>query len=126
MKAWDFFHDKFKRNGVDNNGQEIRIEGNDRSDDNKSASYDPHPNSSADYIQVGFYGNSWAANTYNSTPDIIGHEFTHSIGFNLSNLPLMKGVGEAGALGESFADFFGVLIEADSQINLLFGNGRMK
>ncbi|MBN2128307.1 MAG: M4 family metallopeptidase [Sedimentisphaerales bacterium] len=42
------------------------------------------------------------------TRDIFGHEFTHLVQYNTSNLAYKN---ESGALNESFADFFGTMVE---------------
>ena len=81
-------------------------------------------NSSSFYVNIGYPGNQnnacWnvmgiscgkgngSDTGYFISLDVIGHEFTHGIINSTSELP---NYGEAGALGESFADIFGTMVE---------------
>jgi len=65
-------------------------------------------------------GNGTTHNAY-TTPDIVGHELTHGVNKFSANL---NNRYEPGALNESFADIFGILVEAYStgSINWVFGD----
>ncbi|BCO08884.1 hypothetical protein GF1_12600 [Desulfolithobacter dissulfuricans] len=53
--------------------------------------------------------------------DVVGHEYTHAISSRTARFVYAE---EAGALDESFADFFGVMISNDGEItNWLIGEG---
>lgn len=96
------FKSIYGRNGMDDNGKEIRVHANDpETADN--AKFAPG-NSKFDRIKIG----SITGGTLLATYDIAGHEFTHGVDQNSGNLTYER---ESGALDESFSDIFGLMIE---------------
>ena len=101
--AWDYFQTKFNRNGFDNKGSLIRV----------STDYNP-----ANINRTAFSPYDKQINvTFDSIPgsigigsflDICAHEFTHAVIEYSTKLDFK---GEPGALGESFGDIFGEVIE---------------
>ncbi|MDG2443787.1 MAG: DUF4214 domain-containing protein, partial [Luminiphilus sp.] len=61
------------------------------------------------YIYFGS-GNGTSTNNYAISTDVAAHEFTHGVVNSTSNLEYSF---ESGALNESYADFFGVLIDGE-------------
>ncbi|GAB4419555.1 MAG: hypothetical protein OHK0039_32140 [Bacteroidia bacterium] len=104
QQARSYFHNSFARDGFDDDGRRLRILA-DWVDPNGF----PHPDAmfergrQADYLYLGAIDNLSLA-----TPDIVGHEYTHSIVAHTARLAYER---ESGALEESFADIFGVLVE---------------
>lgn len=98
--TWDFYHALFGRNSIDDDGMKI--------------------------IQTVHYGQSYANafwdgeqmiygdgdqeifGSFTTDPDIIGHELTHGVVQYESNLIYQ---GQSGALNESLADVFGIMIK---------------
>ncbi len=102
QEAWDMYKNTYGRNGVNNNGKEIRIHGNDPgATDNAFYVYG---NKKYDRIKIG----STSQGTLIATYDIGGHEFTHGVDQHTAKLEYEL---ESGALDESFADIFGLMTE---------------
>jgi len=104
--AWDYFKDIHDREGMDGLGEDIvRVWAD--ADFPNNASYTPpsRKRGNKHYLKFG----TWEASGNNlATLDVVGHEFSHGVIRDLSGLWM---VNEAGALNESFADIFGLLVE---------------
>lgn len=107
-RSWEFFKNTYGRKGMDNNNKKVRVIGNSTLEDN--AYWDLI--SGCDYIVIGSSseGNRFGipAGTNFASLDLGGHEFTHGIARREANFVYE---GESGALDESFADIFGVMVE---------------
>ncbi|NJL76723.1 MAG: T9SS type A sorting domain-containing protein [Saprospiraceae bacterium] len=105
-KAYEYFLSKFNRNSINGQGGTIisfiNVTEDDRSDMDNAFWHGT----------AMFYGNGNRA--FNSplakSLDVAGHEISHGVVQNTANLEYF---GESGALNESFADVFGVLIDRD-------------
>lgn len=108
QKAWDYFYETFDLEGPDGEGKGTRI-WVDWSDANGEEIGDAmfEPSSKSNYLYVGSKNQRSLA-----TLDIIGHEYSHGVVAGSAGLVYER---ESGALDESFADIFGVLIEAYTQ-----------
>lgn len=115
-RSIDFYQTVFARNGYDNAGGDISIYQNAGfvGVDKNKQHYKYYGNASFSFtggvMQVGNNtGNTYDGNNddWNSL-DIIGHELTHGVTGNTSNLNYQ---GESGALNESFSDILGTYIE---------------
>ncbi len=107
-KSWDYFKDRHNRDGLKDNGKEVRVKVN----------YSGSPKYvhdryffnmfSSDYIYVGQsdLGNKW------NCIDVIGHEFTHGVIHYTAELARS---GEGGAIAESICDIFGFMVERYTQ-----------
>lgn len=98
-KTWDYYMYQHNRNSVDNNGFKL-------------LSYIHYNTGYANAFWDGSrmtYGDGNGTSTYIfTTIDICGHEITHGVTENSSNLNYSN---ESGALNESFSDIFGTCIE---------------
>lgn len=104
QKTWDFYKQTtLNRNGMTGWGKHVRVIGDFPLASGVGAGYIQDPSSFEDHILVGKLGNNYMA-----TYDVIGHEFTHGVIKN--SYPLDDGK-IAGALGESFGDMFGFMVE---------------
>lgn len=102
QESWDMYKNIYGRNGMNNNGKEIRVHGNDQNyTDNAVYVYG---NKNYDRIKIG----STSQGTLLATYDIAGHEFTHGVDQHSGKLEYEL---ESGALDESFADIFGLMTE---------------
>lgn len=98
--SWDFYHDLFGRNSIDNKGLLIKQYVHfDIGMDN--AYWDGRRMVYGDGDGVVF-------TSFTSDIDVIGHELTHGVTENESNLDYEN---QAGALNESFSDIFGIMIK---------------
>ncbi|MDH5382794.1 MAG: hypothetical protein OEW75_18205, partial [Cyclobacteriaceae bacterium] len=96
--SWDYFSNAHGRNGLDNNGSEIRVEAN-------YSGWDLYERKDGrDYIRDGVTenGNHW------TSPESTGHEFTHGV---IKHAVDFAESGEPLFLEESFCDIFGVMVE---------------
>ncbi len=110
QKAWDYYLNIHNRLGMTGGsyGNHIRVRADNPRPTTSSngawgASYVRSGNN--DYILIGYNESN---DTYCSTYDILGHEFTHGVIYNSRQLPYEK---VSGAINESFADIFGFLVE---------------
>lgn len=98
-KTYDYFWNQHNRNSIDNNGFKL-------------LSYVHYNTNYANAFWDGTrmtYGDGNGTSTFIfTTLDICGHEITHGLTSNSSNLIYN---GESGALNESYSDIFGTLIE---------------
>lgn len=104
-KAYDYYLNNFNRNSISGNGDNILSFVN-VVDENGRAMDNAFWNGKA-----MFYGNGSQA--FLSLPkalDVAGHELTHGVIQNTANLIYEN---EPGAINESFADIFGVMIDRD-------------
>lgn len=98
--SWDFYWDLFGRNSIDNRGLMIKQYVHfDKGMDN--AYWDGRRMVYGDGDGVVF-------TSFTSDIDVIGHELTHGVTENESNLDYEN---QAGALNESFSDIFGIMIK---------------
>lgn len=102
--VWNFYKTLFKRNSINNSGmpiiQTIRFREN---------PFEPYYNAFWDGEQM-FYGTGdpKLTNSFTADLDIIGHELTHGVIDFEARFEYEK---QSGALNESFADVFGILIK---------------
>ena len=98
--SWDFYWQLFGRNSIDNKGLLIR----------QYVHYDKGMDNAYWDGRRMVYGDGdgkvFTSFTYDI--DIIGHELTHGVTENESNLDYEE---QAGALNESFSDIFGIMIK---------------
>lgn len=98
-KTYDYYFNQHNRNSIDGNGFKLM-------------SYVHYNSNYANAFWDGTkmtYGDGNGTSTYIfTTIDICGHEITHGLTSNSSNLVYN---GESGALNESYSDIFGTLIE---------------
>lgn len=104
QKAWDYFEETFDLDGPDGDGKATRV-WVDWKDANGDFIADAmfEPSSKSNYLYIGHNANGSLA-----TLDIIGHEYSHGVVAGSAGLVYER---ESGALDESFADIFGLLIE---------------
>jgi len=111
-RSMDFFKDTYGRNGVKNkNNTRVKVFGN--STIPNTALYRRSLSDNIfDFIE---FGTTDASNVYGAPAginyaslDIGGHELTHGVTYSEANF---ADSGEPGALDESFADIFGVMVE---------------
>ena len=104
-KAYDYFKNVFNRNSISGSGGNI-VSFINIADEDGSSMGNAFWNGAA-----MFYGNGDGAfQPLARGLDVAGHEMTHGVVQNTANLEYQ---GESGALNESFADVFGVLIDRD-------------
>ncbi len=102
--AYDYYKNTFSRNSID--GQGGTITGFINVTDNNLSMDNAYWNGEA-----MFYGNGGSVfYPLARGLDVAGHELTHGVVQNTANLRYQN---EAGALNESFADIFGVMIDRD-------------
>ncbi|MEI7978520.1 MAG: M4 family metallopeptidase [Bacteroidota bacterium] len=99
QKTWDFFKNKYNRNGMTGWGKHVKLITNFLLTGYINNNYDKD-----DYI---FISNNSIGNR-EVTYDIVAHEFTHGIINNSQPLPNEK---VSGSINESFADIFGFMFE---------------
>jgi bacillolysin len=102
--SYDYFKNTFNRNSIDGQGGTVTSFIN--VTDNRQSMENAYWNGEA-----MFYGNGGA--DFSSLArglDVAGHEITHGVIQNTANLRYQN---ESGALNESFADIFGVMIDRD-------------
>jgi len=109
-KVTEFYKNLFDRNSLDNNGMMIK------SFTHYGYNYN---NAFWDGYEM-IYGDGDGTNfTYLSGDlDVVGHEMTHGVISNTANLSYHN---ESGALNESMADVFGILIETYNKYNIANG-----
>lgn len=104
--AYNYFRNKFNRNSIDGRGGSI-ISLVNITDDDKSGFDNAFWNGSAI-----FYGNGKSAfEPLAKGLDVAGHEMSHGVIQHTANLEYRN---ESGALNESFADVFGVMIDRNN------------
>ena len=113
--SFDYFKTKFNRNSIDGKGGDV-VSFINVADDNGSSMDNAFWNG-----KYMFYGNG--ATGFKPLPgglDVGGHEMSHGV---IQNTAGLEYNGESGAINESFADVFGVLIEGQ---NYLLGEDVVK
>lgn len=106
----DFYKNLFGRNSLDNNGMEI---------DSFTHYGENFDNAFWDGSEMVYGDGDGSTYTYLSGDlDIVGHEMTHAVISDTANLQYDN---QSGALNESIADTFGVLIETYSKDNVAHG-----
>jgi len=101
-QAWNYFNQEHARNGYKNDGKEVKVVSSPL-DGAGSTSWLPWPVENHDIIVFGRLGG-----VNQCAIDIGGHEFTHGLIHYTSRLGRSN---QPGALGESFCDIFGFMIE---------------
>jgi Zn-dependent metalloprotease len=98
--SWDFYWQLFGRNSIDNKGMLIR----------QYVHYDKKMDNAYWDGRRMVYGDGDGIvfTSFTGDIDIIGHELTHGVTENESNLEYEN---QAGALNESFSDIFGIMIK---------------
>jgi hypothetical protein len=96
--AWDFFANTYKRKGIDGNGGELRVLGQNTPGNSE---FDPDKNMIRFKNTLG---------VFMATFDIAGHEFTHGVNFHCQKMG-NSGTLEALSINESFGDIFGFMAE---------------
>lgn len=99
--AWDYYKNVFSRTGQNNEGREIRVT-TQLNEVNAFFGYE------GSYNKLTF-GETANGEPYGNEPSVVAHEFTHGVIHHSSNLAYSY---ESGALNESFADIFGIVIHA--------------
>ncbi len=102
--VWTFYKKLFNRNSIDNKGMAIL-----QNIHYREKKYKPFYNAFWDGEQM-FYGSGKAkyTNSFTTDLDIIGHELTHGV---IDYEAALNYENQSGALNESFADVFGILIK---------------
>lgn len=98
-KTYDFYFDFFQRNLIDDNG--MKLDGFVHAGDFLNAFWNG-------YEVVFGDGDGVIFNRFTDELDVIGHEFSHGVVEYTSELPYRF---QSGALNESFADVFGIMIK---------------
>ena len=117
-KSLNYFKSTHSRSGLRNDGNGSTAFVNVTDDGN------PMANALWDGTNIYFgSGDGTTTNNFAISIDVAGHEFTHGVITSTSNLEYSY---ESGALNESYADFFGVLIDGDDDWligeDLFYGN----
>ncbi|GAB3030609.1 M4 family metallopeptidase [Spirosoma pulveris] len=102
--AYDYYKNNFNRNALNGNGATIVSLINVVDDDGKGLD-NAYWNG-----QVMAYGNGRLLKPLAGALDVAGHEMTHGVIQNTANLQYKS---QSGAINESFADVFGVMIDRD-------------
>lgn len=98
--TWDFYYQLFGRNSVDNLGLLLKHYVH------YSTKYD---NAMWDGMEMVYGdGDGTIFGDFTADPDIIGHELTHGVTQNESNLEYHD---QSGALNESLSDVFGIMVK---------------
>ena len=105
-ETYDYFLNTHSRNSFDGNGTELRSFVN-ATDDNGDPFFGAYWTSSS----LMFYGTGKDGSRNLAVAlDVAGHEFSHGVVQFTANLRYQN---QSGALNESFADFFGAMIDRD-------------
>jgi bacillolysin len=117
-ESWKYFKTFFNRKNWNNQNQKINV----LSDVTllNNAFCFPPLNLVVFGVSSGTNAQFGAAGTNLATVDIAGHEYTHGVVASTAGL---VNNGESGALNESFADIFGILIEQSATGNIDWVNG---
>lgn len=103
-KTWQFYKKLFNRNSLDNAGMLIKQSVHYRENPRK-----PYANAMWDGTQMVYGdGDGITIGSFTSDMDIIAHELTHAVIDYEANLTYKN---QSGALNESFADVFGILVK---------------
>jgi Zn-dependent metalloprotease len=105
--SWLYFQNTFSRYGWDNNFQDMLT----------------LVDQSGIYEKLAVYSRTLERMQVEKdimSLDVMGHEFTHGISHKTANL---DGTGEPGALGESFSDIFGAMINRYATGNMVWNIG---
>jgi len=105
--TYDFFHDIFGRNSLDDSGMTL-IASVHVGEATGSGKYGPMDNAFWDGAQMAYGdGDGQIFQRFTRSLDVVAHELTHGIQSYTSNLMYR---GQSGALNEHFSDVFGVLV----------------
>ena len=105
--TFDFFHDLFGRNSLDDAGMSLISSVHVGEVDDRGR-YVPMDNAYWDGAQMAYGdGDGVVFGRFTRSLDVVGHELTHGVQAFTSNLVYR---GQPGALNEHFSDVFGVLV----------------
>ncbi|MEV7360475.1 M4 family metallopeptidase [Kitasatospora sp. NPDC091276] len=104
--VYDFYHDRFGRNGLDGKGGAIT------SVVNVTQDGAPYANAYWDGKKMVYGSGGPNYYPFSAALDIAGHEMTHGV---ISNTADLAGMGQAGAMNEGIADYFGNAIEVTAR-----------
>ncbi|KAF9307777.1 Translation initiation factor 3 subunit b [Podila horticola] len=105
-QVFDFYHEVFHRNSIDNNGMNLVGSVHFDDDDGRTPGYD---NAFFNGTEMAFGdGDGELFGSFTNNLDITGHELTHGVTQHTANLPYEY---QAGALNESISDVFGSMIK---------------
>ncbi|GAA2227049.1 hypothetical protein GCM10010430_02970 [Kitasatospora cystarginea] len=104
--VYDFYHDRLGRNGLDGKDGPIT------SVVDVTDGGDPFPNAYWDGQKMVYGGGGPQYNPFSVALDVAGHEMTHGVIQHTANL---VGFGQAGAMNEALADYFGNAIEVTAR-----------
>ena len=110
-KVYDYFASNFKRDSYNNKGAAIQAVVHFGGADFMNAAWIPDR-------EIFVFGDGNPAehlNSFTSALDVMGHEFTHGI---VSHTSELAHTDEPGALNESFADFFGKMVDPGVDWNI--------
>lgn len=107
VQAWDYFDNQYGRSGFKGNGNKVKVR----------ASAPDEPDMTYQTGQTIVIGSIFGG--YAGVLDIVGHEFAHGVIKKTANLKYKR---ESGALHESFADIFGVMVEDYAESLFGFSN----
>lgn len=101
-KTYDFYLNKYNRDGLDGKGSKPELLVNVNEPGNAFSSL-------VNGVDILVFGNE-NSTTYDSAGslDVIGHEYTHSVVRHTANLDY---VSQSGAINEAYGDIFGTLVE---------------
>jgi Zn-dependent metalloprotease len=105
--TYDFFHDLFGRNSLDDAGMTL-ISSVHVAEVDGAGKFQPMSNAFWDGAQMAYGdGDGEVFTRFTASLDVVAHELTHGVQSYTSNLAYR---GQSGALNEHFADVFGVLV----------------
>ncbi len=104
--TFDFFHDLFGRNSLDDADMHTRDQRH--AGESAGTGYQPMANAFWDGSQMAYGdGDGAVFGRFTRSLDVVAHELTHGVQAFMSNLVYR---GQSGAINEHFADVFGVLV----------------
>lgn len=105
-QVFDFYHEVFHRNSIDDNGMNLVGSVHFDDDDGRTPGYD---NAFFNGTEMAFGdGDKDLFRSFTNNLDITGHELTHGVTQYTANLPYEY---QAGALNESISDVFGSMVK---------------
>jgi Zn-dependent metalloprotease len=105
--TYDFYHDLFGRNSLDDGGMTL-ISSVHVGEADGGGTFQPMSNAFWDGAQMAYGdGDGEVFTRFTASLDVVAHELTHGVQSYTSNLVYR---GQSGALNEHFADVFGVLV----------------
>jgi len=125
-KSYDFYNDVLTHRGMDGNGGEIpvyvHIKGLGYEDDGSNVEEDkvnnaffwayPEPHVLAFTIKTD------ETNEYSENLDVVGHEYTHGVVYDISGISGSNESAYERAINEAYADIMGILVEGKNSSNI--------